>query len=182
MKNLIIAIILLGLTSCGQKAIEDKRPAEQANFVNYIRQLRDKVNATGEDKTLRGTILDQSVSDVKAYIKDTLNLKFNQWQVKVQQIKQNSQNPASTDVTLGIAIDQDNQSAEKALILSSTVPDGELSKSMKVFKTGDQLIISGDFIEKKGFIDIDSYSRYKFSKNVFDNPEFKINIKIAEKL
>jgi hypothetical protein len=34
--------------------------------------------------------------------------------------------------------------------------------------------ISGNFIEKEGFIDIDSYSNYKFSKNVFDNPEFKI--------
>jgi large subunit ribosomal protein L20 len=41
-------------------------------------------------------------------------------------------------------------------------------------KVGDQMKISGNFIEKEGFIDIDSYSNYKFSKNVFDNPEFKI--------
>lgn len=182
MKNLIIALIMLGFSSCGQKTVEDKRPADQMNFVKYVKELRDRVNAAGEDKTLRGNILDQGVIDVKAYVKDTLNLKFNKWQAKVLEIKQNSQNPASTDVKLGMTIDPDNQSAEKAIVLSSSVIDAALSKTIKTLKTGDQVIVSGDYIEKKGFIDIDSYSRYKFSKNVFDNPEFKTNITAAEKL
>ena len=48
---------------------------------------------------------------------------------------------------------------------------------IKGLKAGDQVKITGNFIEKEGFIDIDSYSDYKFSKNVFDNPEFKVLLK-----
>lgn len=181
MKNLIIAILILGLASCGQKVVEDKRPAEQISLINFIRDIRDKVNAAGEDKALRGAILDQGVANTKAYVKDSLNLKFNKWQAKLVEIKQNMRNPAITDLVLVMNIDQENQSTEKSIVLRASAADEQLSRSLKDLKAGDQLIISGDFIEKNGFIDIDSYSRYKFSKNVFDNPEFKTTIRIAEK-
>ncbi|MFA5245726.1 MAG: hypothetical protein WC380_10535 [Pedobacter sp.] len=182
MKNLIVILILLGFSSCGQKAIEDKHPAEQISFINFVRDIRDKVNAAEEDKALRAAVLDQGVADTKAYVKDSLNLNFNKWQAKLIEIKQNVRNPAITDLLLVINMDQENQSAEKSIVLRGSAADEQLSLSLKDLKPGDQLIFSGDFIEKNGFIDIDSYSRYKFSKNVFDNPEFKINIKIAEKL
>ena len=72
MKNLIIALIILGFSSCGSRSAEDKRPAEQISFVNHIREIRDKVNAAGEDKNLRGSLLDQGVADAKLYVKDSL--------------------------------------------------------------------------------------------------------------
>jgi len=53
-------------------------------------------------------------------------------------------------------------------------------KMIQGLKVGDQVKISGNFIEKEGFIDIDNYSDYKFSKNVFDNPEFKIELLRSE--
>jgi hypothetical protein len=51
---------------------------------------------------------------------------------------------------------------------------------VKGLKIGTDVKISGFFIDKDGFIDIDSYSNYKFSKNVFDNPEFKIELESIE--
>lgn len=181
MKNLIIALIILGFSSCGSKSSEDKRPAEQKSFINYIRDIRDKVNAAGEDKTLRGSLLDQGVADAKLYVKDSLKLKFSNWQATVIEKKQNSRNPLITDLKLLIIMDQENQSAEKSIVLNGSAADQQLSNALKELKPGDQIIISGDFIEKNGFIDIDSYSRYKFSKNVFDNPEFKAIFTAAEK-
>lgn len=181
MKNLIIALIILAFSSCGSKTGEDKRTAEQISFVNYIRDIRDKVNAAGEDKNLRGNLLDQGVADAKLYVKDSLSLKFTKWQATVIEKKQNLRNPTLTDLKLLIVIDQENQSAEKSIILNGSAGDEQLSNALKDVNVGDHIIISGDFIEKNGFIDIDSYSRYKFSKNVFDNPEFKSIFTAAEK-
>lgn len=181
MKNLIIVLIILGFSSCGSKSIVDKYPAEQMSFINYIREIRDKVNAAGEDKTLRGSLLDQGVDNAKLYVKDSLKLKFSKWQTKVIEKKQNLINPSMTDLKLLIIMDQENQSAEKSIVLNGTAGDEQLSKILKDVNVGDQIIISGNFVEKNGFIDIDSYSRYKFSKNVFDNPEFKTIFTTAEK-
>ena len=181
MKNLIIALIILGFSSCGSRSAEDKRPAEQINFVNHIREIRDKVNTAGEDKNLRGSLLDQGVADAKLYVKDSLGLKFTKWQTKVIEKKQNLRNPTLTDLKLLIIMDQENQSAEKSIVFNGTAGDEQLSNALKDVNVGDHIIISGDFIEKNGFIDIDSYSRYKFSKNVFDNPEFKSIFTAAEK-
>ena len=84
--------------------------------------------------------------------------------------------PTSIEVNFSIPLDPSNKSAEKSIILSSML---EINKKemIKGLKAGDQVKISGNFIEKDGFIDIDSYSDYKFSKNVFDNPEFKVIFK-----
>ena len=95
--------------------------------------------------------------------------------------KQNLRNPTLTDLKLLIIMDQENQSAEKSIVFNGTAGDEQLSNALKDVNVGDHIIISGDFIEKNGFIDIDSYSRYKFSKNVFDNPEFKSIFTAAEK-
>ncbi|HQS06696.1 MAG TPA: hypothetical protein PLT16_13810, partial [Daejeonella sp.] len=80
------------------------------------------------------------------------------------------------EVNFSIPLDSSNKSAQKSIVLSSML---ETSKKEMIqgLKVGDQVKISGNFIEKEGFIDIDSYSDYKFSKNVFDNPEFKVILK-----
>ncbi|MDP2413015.1 hypothetical protein [Daejeonella sp.] len=169
MRNFIITGILFLLASCGQNA-EVQGPADQIRFVNYVKSIRDVVNASEQDKANRSILLDNGVISTKAYVKDSLALKFNSWQATLVEI---IEKPASIEVNFSIPLDPSNKSAQKSIILSSML---EINKKemIKGLKTGDQVKISGNFIEKEGFIDIDSYSDYKFSKNVFDNPEFKI--------
>ena len=160
---------------------------QQIRFVNVVKELRDTVNAAEKNKVLRNHLLENGVPALKTYIKDTLKLKFNAWQARVLEINDNSQNPAAAEVKFGMALDpadQSDKSGYKSIVLSSAAKqtnEGVL-KIIKQLKAGDQVKINGEFIEKKGFIDIDSYSRYKFSKNVFDNPELKTKITAVEKL
>ncbi|HQT23702.1 MAG: hypothetical protein B7X86_05705 [Sphingobacteriales bacterium 17-39-43] len=172
MRNFIIAGILLLFASCGQNA-EQKGPADQIKFVNYVKFIRDAVNSSNEDKANRSVQLDNGVLLTKTYVKDSLSLKFDSWQATLAEV---IEKPTSIEVNFSIPLDSSNKSAQKSIVLSSML---ETSKKEMIqgLKVGDQVKISGNFIEKEGFIDIDSYSDYKFSKNVFDNPEFKVILK-----
>lgn len=173
MRNFIIAGILLLLASCGQNT-EVQGSADQIKFVNYVKFIRDAINSSDDDKANRSVQLDNGVLLTKAYVKDSLSLKFESWQATLVEI---IEKPGAIEVNFSIPLDPSNKSAQKSIILSSML---EISKKdmIKGLKAGDQVKITGNFIEKEGFIDIDSYSDYKFSKNVFDNPEFKIEWRI----
>jgi len=178
MRNFIIACTMLILASCGQNAAKVQRPDDQVRFVNYIKLLRDAVNSSEQDKGKRGILLDNGVISTKAYIKDSLQLKFDSWPASLVEI---IDKPASVEINFSIILDSSNKSAQKSIVLSCTM-DKATQEIIQGFKAGDQVKISGNFIEKDGFIDIDSYSNYKFSKNVFDNPEFKVQVTTLEKL
>ena len=169
MRNFIIAGILMIITSCGQKT-EVLGPAEQTRFVNYVKYIRNAINSS--DEANRSIQLNNGVLLTKAYVKDSLSLKFDSWQVSLVEI---IEKPTITEVNFSIPLDPSNKSAQKSIILSSLL-DKNKKEMIQGLKAGDQLKITGNFIEKEGFIDIDSYSDYKFSKNVFDNPEFKIEL------
>jgi len=171
MKNLIIAGILFLLASCGQNA-ELQGPDDQVRFVNYVKSIRDAVNVSEQDKANRSILLDNGVISTKTYIRDSLSLKFDSWQATMIET---IEKPASIEVNFSIILDSSNKSAQKSIIFSSML-DKSKKEMIQGLKAGDQVRISGNFIEKEGFIDIDSYSNYKFSKNVFDNPEFKIEL------
>lgn len=171
MRNFIIAGILFVLASCGQNATL-QGPDEQLRFVHYVKSIRDAVNASEQDKANRSILLDNGVISTKAFVKDSLQLKFNSWQGILVEI---IDKPAILEVNFSILLDPSNKSAQKSIILSSML-DKSKQEMIQGLKAGDQVKISGNFIEKEGFIDIDSYSNYKFSKNVFDNPEFKVEL------
>ena len=171
MKNFIISGIILLLASCGQNT-ELQGPADQMRFVNYVKSIRDAVNTSEKDKGNRSIQLNNGVLLTKAYVKDTLSLKFDSWHATLVEI---IEKPASIEINLSIPLDPSNKSAQKSIILSGMLQISK-NKMIQGLKVGDQVKISGNFIEKEGFIDIDNYSDYKFSKNVFDNPEFKIEL------
>jgi len=178
MRNFIIASMLFIFASCGQIA-KIQGPDDQVKFVNYIKALRDAVNSLEQDdKAKRGMMLDNGVISTKAYVKDSLHLKFDSWQANLVEI---IEKPASVEINFSIILDPSNKSSQKSIVLSSIL-DKNKQEIIEGLKAGDQVKISGNFIEKDGFIDIDSYSNYKFSKNVFDNPEFKVEIRAVEKL
>jgi hypothetical protein len=178
MKSSIVICLLIILSSCGQNAGENTGPNEQIKFVKYVKALRDTVNNSEQNKSLRGILLENGISATKIYVKDSLQLKFNSWQAKVLEIIDRQ---TSKEVNIGLTLDPTNKSAQKSIVFSSLL-DQSGEKILEGIKAGDQVKISGSFIEKKGFIDIDNYSDYKFSKNVFDNPEFKTKLTTLEKL
>ena len=186
MRKISLIIISTLLFSCGEKVLVSNRPAEQIKFVNLIQSLRDQVKAAEKDKAQRSMLLERGVPYVKQFIKDSLQLKFNAWEARVLDIKENYPHQGSTELKLGIAYDPSailEKLRYQSIVLNyQNQADSEVSKLLKEFKTGDYVKINGEFIEKEGFIDIDSYSSYKFSKNIFDNPEFKVKISAAEKL
>ena len=145
--------------------------------MNYVKSIRDAVNASEQDKANRSILLDNGVISTKAYVKDSLQLKYNSWEASLVEV---IEKPASIEVNFSIPLDSSNKSAQKSIILSSML-DKSKQEMIQGLKVGDEVKISGNFIEKEGFIDIDSYSNYKFSKNVFDNPEFKVEIRGVEK-
>ena len=151
MRNFIIAGILFILASCGQNA-ELQGPADQIRFVNYVQSIRDAVNASEQDKANRSILLDNGVISTKAYVKDSLQLKFNSWVASLVEI---IEKPASIEVNFSIPLDSSNKSAQKSIILSSML-DKSKQEMIQGLKVGDEVKISGNFIEKEGFIDIDS--------------------------
>lgn len=175
MKNFIAASLLLILASCGKKSITQV-PIDQIRFVNYVKLLRDNVNSLEQDKVKRAMILDNGVISIKAYVKDSLNLKIDSWEANLVEI---IEKPSTLEINFSIILDSSNKSSQKSIVLSSIL-DKNKQDIFKGFNAGDEVKISGNFIEKEGFIDIDSYSNYKFSKNVFDNPEFKVEVKRIE--
>lgn len=172
MRNFIFVGILFILASCGQNVVQ-QGPIEQTKFVNYVKSIRDAVNSSEEDKAKRGVLLDNGVISTKAYLKDSLQLKFESWEVSIVEILDK---PAIVEINFSIILDFSNKSPQKSIVLNSIL-DKSKQEVIQGFKAGDRVKISGDFIEKDGFIDIDNYSNYKFSKNVFDNPEFKIALR-----
>lgn len=178
MKAITVICMLFILSSCGQNDADITGPNEQIKFVKYIKALRDTVNTSEQNKALRSALLENGISSTKIYVKDSLQMKFNSWEVKVLDIIDKQ---TSIEVNVGLMLDPTNRSAQKSIVFSS-LSDQSGKSIIEGIKAGDQVKISGNFIEKKGFIDIDNYSDYKFSKNVFDNPEFKIKITAIEKL
>lgn len=171
MRNFIFTGILFFLVSCGQKT-EVLSPTEQTRFVNYVKFIRDAVNSSDENKGNRSVQLNNGILLTKAYVKDSLTLKFDLWQASLIEV---IDKPTYLEANFSMPIDPSNKSAQKAIVLSSLIDKSKKELTDKL-KVGIQVSISGKFIEKDGFIDIDSYSNYKFSKNVFDNPEFKIEL------
>ena len=171
MRNFIIAGLLFLMTSCGKNE-EKQGPKEQLNFQKYVKFIRDAVNSSDENKGNRSVQLNNGILLTKAYVKDSLTLKFDLWQASLIEV---IDKPTSIEANFSMPIDPSNKSAQKAIVLSSLIDKSKKELTDKL-KVGIQVSISGNFIEKEGFIDIDSYSNYKFSKNVFDNPEFKIEL------
>jgi hypothetical protein len=173
MRNFIIIGTLFLLASCRQNT-EQQGPKIQINFVNYVKFIRNAVNSS--DEANRSVQLNNGILLTKTYVKDSLSLKFDSWQAKLVEI---IEKPTYIEVNFSIPLDSSNKSAEKSIVLSTLLYKNKKAM-VNGLKIGTDVKISGFFIDKDGFIDIDSYSNYKFSKNVFDNPEFKIELESIE--
>lgn len=187
MKTICLILTVLMFTSCNKEAFVDERPENQIKFISFVQELRDTVNASDTNKALRNSLLEKNVPAVKTFIKDTLNLSINAWQVKVIEKIEDYLYTGSVQVKLGIAFNPTDTRARainQSIVLKAVITPANKSvfKKLKSLELNDYIKIDGQFVSKEGFIDIDSYSHYKFSKNILDNPEFNSTITSIEKL
>lgn len=187
MKASYLSFLLLILVSCNKVKFVDQRPNTQIKFISYVQKLRDSINAVDKDKARRSMLLEQNIPAVKSYTKDSLDLKIDNWQVKLIEKTDDYLYTGSVQLKLAIAFDPYDTRARavnQSIILNAVIPPSNkvVIEAIKELKINDYLKVEGQFADKDGFIDIDSYSDYKFSKNVLDNPEFNASINSLQKL
>lgn len=183
MKKILLFIVSVGLFAC-QKEYKDSRPADQLKFVNVVKGLRDSVNAFEKNPAVRTQVLEKGVERVKAYIKDSLSLSFNSWEARVLNV---SKDPESgrVDLFYGFNIDGGEMSEKtrfQSIVLKSAVDqsDTKSAAAIKALEQGDLVKISGSFSTARNYINIDKFDKKAVSNNVFQNPEFKVDISVVE--
>jgi hypothetical protein len=185
MKNFIVVMLLLSLAACGGNNYTDNRPADQVRLINITRQWRDTVN-TAANETVRGHLLETGVNVIKAHIKDSLQLKFTGWEARVLSVAADPSEPDYTVVSFGMNLNggaPGEKTRYASLVFTNRWANDEpIAAILKSLKTGDMVLIDGAFKTLQKTIDIDSYNDLSRSKNVLDNPEFRVMISKVVKL
>ena len=187
MKNILIALVfVISLTGCMEGKYTDNRPAEQARFISIVREWRNTVNAAEKNEGLRRQLLENGVDSVKAHIGDSLQLQFNAWVARVLNI---APDPADRDYIIssfGMNLDTghmtENTRYQSVVFTSRTSESQPAYATLKTLTVGDIARIDGQFKTLQKTINIDSYNDLSKSKNVLDNPEFRVEIGGIEKL
>ena len=187
MKNILIALLfVISLTGCMEEKYVDSRPVEQARFVSMVREWRDTINAAKKNEGLRLQLLENGVNAVKAHIRDSLKLQFKSWEARVLDVAPDPSAPEYTIASFGMNVDAGNMSEKtryQSLVFTSRTSQSESAyASIKTLDVGDLIRIDGSFKTLQKTINIDSYNDLSKSKNVLDNPEFRVEIAKVEKL
>ncbi len=180
MKGCILFFCFSILIACQQRSDSNVRPPAQSKFTDVVKTIRDHIDQV-EDEQIKRQILRKGVDSVKQYIQDTLALKFDSWQARVLDVKDNYDYSDQIDLRLGINIDSTRmteKSRYESVVLRDIIlkPSSPLTPIILKLKIGDIVRISGTFISKNGNIDIGSYNEYKISKNLFSNPQFRVEL------
>jgi len=129
-------------------------------------------------------MIDQSVKRVKAYIFDTLKTEFSDWNARVLDNTKTDPNGTEIRVTFGISIDDFNLEETgryKSIVLNEWLSDAQspLKEKLLALNVGDHVKITGSFVIRDKRINVDPYNEkeFKLTKNIFTNPEFRVDIK-----
>jgi hypothetical protein len=187
MRNILIALALvISLTGCMEEKYTDNRPAEQARFISIVREWRDTVNAAEKNEGLRRQLLENGVDSVKAHIGDSLQLQFKAWEARVLDVAPDPADPDYILTSFGMNLDAGRMTEknryQSVVFTSRTSKSQPAYAALKTLAVGDIARIDGQFKTLQKTINIDSYNDLSKSKNVLDNPEFRVEIEKVEKL
>ncbi len=177
------AAFLASLLSCSNKPLPDVRVAEQRSFVGVVKQARDQADRVALTDPNRPVMIDVAVKRVKAFIADTLNSQFTGWDVRVLDNTKTDPNGSEIRIAFGSSIDDFNleETARfKSVVFKEWLSDAKspLREKLQALNVGDHVKITGSFVSRDKKIDIDPYNEkeYKKSKNIFSNPEFRVDV------
>lgn len=182
----MVMLFFFSLAGCTEEKYADKRPAEQSRFVGLIREWRDTINAAQKNPGLRMQLLEKGVFSAKTHIQDSLQLQFSLWEARVLNLAPDPTASEYIIASFGMNLDGGKMTEEfrfKSLVFTSrTFQSDPAYAILKTLKAGDIIRISGNFKTVQKTINIDSFNDLTQSKNVLDNPEFKVEITTLEKL
>lgn len=180
-----IALVFLFATllSCSNKPLTDVRTAEQQSLVRVVKEARDQASGVALSDPNRPVMIDDAVKRVKAFIADSLNLKFTNWDARVLDNTKTDPNGSEIRITFGTSIDGydlEETARYKSIVFQEWLSDAQspLKEELQALNVGDHVKISGSFVTRDKKIDIDPYNEKEFrkSKNIFSNPEFRVDI------
>lgn len=183
LERFIFGAFLAALLSCSNKPLKDVRVAEQQSFVRVVKELRNQAAAVALTDPNRPVMIDVAVKRVKAFITDTLNSQFTAWDVRVLDNTKTDPNGTEVRIAFGASIDDYNleeTARYKSIVFKEWLSDAQppLSEKLQALNVGDHVKITGTFVSRDKKIDIDPYNEKEFrkSKNIFSNPEFRVDI------
>ena len=181
-QNLYI-ILSVTLLSCNNEPRTDVRAADQRSFVRVVKEVRDQAASVPLTDPNRPVMIDVAVKRVKAYIVDSLKSQFTGWDVRVLDNTKTDPNGTEVRITFGTSIDDYNleeTARYKSVVFNKWLSDAQppLRDKLKELKVGDHVKITGSFVLRDKRIDIDPYNEKEFkqSKNIFSNPEFRVEV------
>ena len=187
MRNSLIAMLLIiFLTGCMEEKYIDNRPAEQTKFASMVREWRDTVNAAEKNEALRRQLLEKGVDAVKTHIQDSLKLQFKRWEARVLDVGPDPTAPEYIITSLGMNLDSGVMSEKtryRSVVFISRASQSEPAYvTLKTLKVGNNIQMDGSFTTMQKTINMDNYNDLSKTKNVLDNPEFRVEISQVKKL
>lgn len=178
-----VILALISLYSCQERNAIDTRPKDQQSFMGVVKEVRDSATQVSLADPNRPVMIDQSVKRVKAYIADTLQSKFHGWIARVLDNTKTDPNGNEVRVAFGLSIDDFNleeTARYKSVVFREWLSDAQspLLEKLQGLHVGDHVKITGSFVTRDNRIDVDPYNEkeFKLSKNIFANPEFRIEL------
>ncbi|WP_139377364.1 hypothetical protein [Daejeonella lutea] len=179
----IAILISFSISSCSESTVTDTRPKDQQSFIGMVKAVRDSAASVPLNDGNRPVMIDQSLKRLKVYIVDTLKSRFVGWNARV--LDNTKTDPNGDEVRLAFGLSIDNFSlAEtaryKSVVFREWLSDAQspLREKLLALKVGDHVKISGGFITRDKRIDVDPYNEkeFKITKNIFANPEFRVDV------
>lgn len=181
--RILFLLLLATLTSCSNKPQTDVRVSEQHSFAKVVKEARDQADNVALTDPNRPVMIDDAVKRVKAYIMDTLNSKFTGWDVRVLDNTKTDPNGSEIRIAFGTSIDGydlEETARYKSIVFREWLSDAQspLREKLQALNVGDHVKITGSFATRDKKIDVDPYNEKEFrkSKNIFSNPEFRVDI------
>jgi hypothetical protein len=178
-----VIMLVISLISCNNGPLTDTRPADQQSFIKIVREVRDQAASVSLSDPNRPVMIDESVKRVKIYITDTLKSQFAGWNARVLDNTKTDPNGTETRIAFGISIDGfdlEESSRYKSIVFREWLSDAQpsLREKLQALKVGDHVKITGSFVTRDKRIDVDPYNEkeFKLSKNIFSNPEFRVDV------
>ena len=129
---------------------------------------------------MRRQLLENGVDTVKTHIRDNLQLQFKAWEARMLDV---APDPADRDyivASFGMNLDAGPMTEKNryhSVVFTSRTATAEPAYAiLKTLEVGDIARIDGQFKTLQKTINIDSYNDLSKSKNVLDNPEFRVEI------
>ena len=179
-------LFIIFLTGCMEEKYVDNRPVGQARFVGIVREWRDTVNAAEKNEGLRRQLLEKGVDAVKTHILDSLQLQFKGWEARVLDVAPDPTAPEYIITSLGMNLESGVMSEKtryRSVVFISRASQSEPAyATLKTLKVGNNIQMDGSFTTMQKTINMDSYNDLSKTKNVLDNPEFRVELSKVEKL